>query len=261
MKPNMKNYQSVESRKSKVEGRQNAASPFSSSRHSSLDTRPGFTLIELLVVISIIAVLAAFTIPVFSGVKRRQYITHTQAELALLETAIERYKSAYGFYPPDSPNNGNSPLVNQLYYELEGTTFNSTTESYTTLDSNAQISTNNVGIAFKVGGFINCTKSASAEDTAAARNFLPGLKPSQYNIVTNPSPVGAAVTVLVSSVGGPDQNYKPFGVSGLNSWRYNSSNPTNNPGAYDLYIQLVISGKTNLICNWSKQVQLNSPLP
>ena len=231
-----------------------------SSCHPSRVTRHlmAFTLIELLVVISIIAVLAAFTIPVFSGVKRQQYIRHTQAELALLETAIERYKAAYGFYPPDSPNNGNYPLVNQLYYELEGTTFNSATASYTTLDSSAQISTNNVGVAFKVGGFINCTKSASAEDSVAARNFLPDLKPNQYAIVTNNN---VGVTVLVGSVGGPDLNYKPFGVSGLNSWRYNSSNPTNNPGAYDLYIQLVIAGKTNLICNWSKQVQLNSPLP
>ena len=25
--------------------------------------------------------------------------------------------------------------------------------------------------------------------------------------------------------------------------------------------QLVIGGKTNLICNWSKQVQINNPLP
>ena len=47
----------------------------------------------------------------------------------------------------------------------------------------------------------------------------------------------------------------------MNPWRYNSSNPTNNPGSYDLWIQLKIAGKTNLICNWSKQVQINSPLP
>ena len=29
----------------------------------------------------------------------------------------------------------------------------------------------------------------------------------------------------------------------LNPWRYNSSNPTNNPGSYDLWIQLVIARK------------------
>jgi len=26
-------------------------------------------------------------------------------------------------------------------------------------------------------------------------------------------------------------------------------------------VQLVISGQTNLICNWSRQVQINSSLP
>jgi hypothetical protein len=47
----------------------------------------------------------------------------------------------------------------------------------------------------------------------------------------------------------------------VNPWRYNSSNPTNNPGSYDLWVQLSIAGKTNLICNWSKQVQIGSSLP
>ncbi len=47
----------------------------------------------------------------------------------------------------------------------------------------------------------------------------------------------------------------------MNPWRYNSANPTNNPGSYDLYIQLRIAAKNYLICNWSKQVQINNPLP
>ena len=69
------------------------------------------------------------------------------------------------------------------------------------------------------------------------------------------------MTLLICSVGGPDAIYHPLGVQDLNPWRYNSLNPTNNPGSYDLWIQLRIGGKTNLICNWTKQVQINSPLP
>ena len=70
------------------------------------------------------------------------------------------------------------------------------------------------------------------------------------------------ITILVGSVGGPDQTYQPLGVSDLNPWRYKSSGTlANNPGSYELYIQLVIGGKTNLVCNWSKQVQINSPPP
>jgi hypothetical protein len=67
------------------------------------------------------------------------------------------------------------------------------------------------------------------------------------------------VAVLLGSVGGPDQNY-PTNSPGLNPWRYVSPG-VNNPNSYDLWIQLVISGQTNLICNWSDQILINSPLP
>ncbi len=51
------------------------------------------------------------------------------AEMAQLETAIDSYKAAYGFYPPSNPlyNPTNvttyeGHLINPLYYELLGTT-------------------------------------------------------------------------------------------------------------------------------------------
>jgi prepilin-type N-terminal cleavage/methylation domain-containing protein len=195
--------------------------------------RLAFTLIELLVVISIIAVLAAFTVPVLKSLKRREFITKTQAELALLETAIDSYKAAYGFYPPGNPN---GVLTNQLYYELLGTTNNGA--DYVTLDNSAQISVNSVNNAFGVGGFMNCngTNKVSNEDSPSAKSFL------------------------IASVGGPDQIYQPLNMLDVNPWRYIAQG-TNNPGGYDLWVQLVIAGQTNLVCNWNKQVQINSPLP
>ena len=58
------------------------------------------------------------------------------------------------------------------------------------------------------------------------------------------------------------RRFLPFKHIQYNPWRYNSSSPTNNPGSYDLWLQLVVQpGQTNLVCNWSKQVQINSPLP
>jgi hypothetical protein len=112
-----------------------------------------------------------------------------------------------------------------------------------------------------VGGFMNCTKPGAGEDAAAARNFLPDLKPNQFGAAIYENAT-EGVNLLIGSVGGPYAQYQPLGQQDLNPWRYNSSSPTNNPGSYDLWIQLVFApGQTNLICNWTKQVQINSPLP
>jgi len=104
-------------------------------------------------------------------------------------------------------------------------------------------------------------QAGGGEDASAARNFLPDLKPNQiWKGYTN-SPATEGVNLLIGSVNGPDVSYQPMNWQDLNPWRYNSSSPTNNPGSYDLWVQLVIGGKTNLICNWTEQVQINSPWP
>jgi prepilin-type N-terminal cleavage/methylation domain-containing protein len=261
----MKNNQTtptVESPESRVQGRHKVASHFFRPRPSTFDPRHAFTLIELLLVISIIAIIAAFTVPVISFIKRLAYVNKTKAEMAQIETAIERYKAAYGFYPPSNPN---SLLINQLYYELVGTV-NTNTVQYTTLDGRSQIPAVNAFNYFSVNGFLNFSANTNKinEDAPVAKTFLPDLKATQIGAYTNP-PINIrsiGVDLLIGSVGGPYQKYAPIsGVPGMNPWRYNSSSPTNNPGSYDLYIQLVIKpGQTNLICNWTKQVQINSPL-
>ncbi len=231
----------------------------------SLGAAKAFTLIELLIVISIIGVLSAFGIAAMIGVVKNKYISTANAEMALIQAGLERYKAAYGVYPPSNPNfslprtDPNFSIVNPLLFELSGVTFNNGV--YTTMDGANSVSTNKILASFGVAGFINCSKG-SAEDGVAAKVFLPGLKANQIGMVTNPAGSGnPAVAILKTSVGGPDLKYQPLGAVDLNPWRYNSINPTNNPGSYDLYVQLVINGKTNLVCNWSKQVQINRPLP
>ncbi|HEX7619252.1 MAG TPA: hypothetical protein VF480_11110, partial [Verrucomicrobiae bacterium] len=128
---------------------------------------------------------------------------------------------------------------------------------YTTLDGSAPIDVDKVKIAFPgAEGFVNCSKHGSGEDSPAARNFIHELKPRQTGPDSN-NFVG--ITILVGSVGGPDSTYKPLNAPDFNPWRYVSPG-TNNPTSYDLWIQLSISGKKYLVCNWSKEVQINSPL-
>jgi prepilin-type N-terminal cleavage/methylation domain-containing protein len=264
----MKNHQTARSQRPASGKNQHAAPALSGSPFLVRNPQGGFTLIELLVVIAIIAVLAAFTIPVLKSVTRKKIIDRTQTEMAQLETAISSYQAAYGFYPPSNPNYNpansatwNDAYYNPLYYELLGTTNdnpgNPGSGTYYTLDHSASIVASSTMSDLGVGGFINCSKSGADEDAPAAKIFLPDLKVGQYG--TN-NIDGLYVNFLLCSVGGPDQSYKPMGLIGSNPWRY--VNPgVHNPKSYDLWVQLVIGGKTNLICNWNKEVQINSPLP
>ena len=69
----------------------------------------------------------------------------------------------------------------------------------------------------------------------------------------------AACVLLVAAVGGPDVTY-PANSPNVNPWRY-ACPGTSNPDSYDRWMKRSIGGKTYLLCNWSKQVQINSPLP
>jgi hypothetical protein len=194
------------------------------------------------------------------AVKAAQYKKVARAELEQLETALENYKAKYGAYPPSNKNPAGGsydPLIlNQLYYELSGVTRDASGD-FTTLDGTATIKAQQYKDAFGVGGVENCTQGGG-EDGVSAKDFLPGLKQNRfYYPVTNEfNGDKVPTTVLVTSVGGPDDGYKPLGASHLNPFRYNSTNPTNNPGSYDLWIDLRISGVTNRISNWSRQPQI-----
>ncbi len=226
------------------------------NRKSKIGGSRAFTLVELLVVISVMALLAGFTIPVLKSVKRQQYLKTTRAELDQIQTALENYKAQCGSYPAGNPLN---PLCNQLYYELSGTArvsgANVTPVVYKTLDGSAQIDGNQLTAFFGVGGLVNCTKGGG-EDATVAKNFLSGLRANRIGTCTS---VGNTVNVLVASVGGPDQSYLNWlsfngGLSG-NPFHYTYPG-VNNPKSYDLWIDLSISGQTNRLSNWKSQVQI-----
>jgi prepilin-type N-terminal cleavage/methylation domain-containing protein len=239
------------------------------SKNQTGQRRLAFSLVELLVVIAIIAVMAAMLLAVSGVVSKTKKINTAQAEMQLIETALENYKAKYGVYPPCNPANA---LVNQLYYELSGVTnvlLSSGQPGYQTLDAVSKIGTNDTLTVFNIGGILNSYKG-SGEDMVQAKNFLPGLKTTQLTFATNTAS-GNLVYYLATSVGGPDVAYHPAYAAGFNGNPFRYIYPgTNNPNSYDLWVQLSIgstatipgaSNKKYLVCNWKQQVELNNPLP
>jgi prepilin-type N-terminal cleavage/methylation domain-containing protein len=215
-----------------------------------------FTLIELLVVIAVIALLAAMIIPITGRVTKLRIRNRARTEMEKIVTAIESYKAKYGFYPPDNPG---YPSTNQLFFELVGTTLDQA-GNYTTKDGSSKISAANITAILGPGvtGFNNCTRGAASDDGQQAKTFLNNLNPSQK---TEIGTVGGGFYVLT---GKPDWSggNPPITIANnmtVNPWRYVSSKPVNNRNEFDLWIDVVVGGETNRICNWTKQVLINPP--
>lgn len=211
--------------------------------------RSGFTLIELLVVIAIIGVLASLIVRAFTAANAGPKIAVAQAELAQMQTAIQDYKLRLGLYPPDNPDH---PELNPLWFELEGTTNNGV--NYVTLDASGQISLTQINSQFSRQGFANTsTRAHSTDETGAPMAFLKNLGSKQ---IGEPVPGNPLIKVLVCSVQYPVGGGSPFAGTTLNPWRYVSTHPTNNTGSYDLWVDLVIGGKTYRVSNWSKNAEI-----
>jgi len=208
-----------------------------------------FTLIEMLTVMAVIAVLAAILLPVFGGIKRSGTIKKTRAQLGKVVMAIEAYKAQHGHYPPDNPDNF---AVNQLLYELAGTT--NVTGGIFLTEGGQGITNMTSFFGNKVSGFVNISQGGG-DEAQRARNYLIGLKPDQYLEVVNLTGVG---TVLGVADKGPFMLNEPPSGSGrsINPWCYDASGPTNNPGHFDLWVDIIIGGKTNRISNWSEKPQI-----
>ena len=213
----------------------------------------GFTLIELLVVIAIIAVLAALIFPITGAVNRAKIRSKARAELAELQMAIDNYKAKLGHYPPDNPG---LPSMHALYFELLGTTNvgSAAAPVYQTLDGSARVAASALAADFGPGvsGFVNCTPAGGGDEGRFAMNFLPGaLKPGQIGALQS----DANVKFIVCSVPSPNTGAAGYlGVGTLTPFYYNSSNPTNNPTSYDLWVDVTVGSKVNRICNWTREV-------
>lgn len=206
-----------------------------------------FSLVELLIVIAIIAILASLVFPITKAVNRTKLRARAKAELTQLETAIESYKARIGVYPPSIPGR---PGTNLLYYELVGTTATNVGPLawYTTLDGGAALNSTDIPSYYLANvGIVNSARPTGDDERKGGFNFLKGVTPTQIGVINSANP---NTRVLVCTI------KWPFGAGNqivINPWRYNSTNPTNNPNTYDLWVDIMIDGKTNRVSNWSRE--------
>ena len=191
-----------------------------------------FTLIEMLVVIAIIGILAGLTLAALPAVKAYANRRAVKTELKQLETVIGRYKAQKSVFPPDNPNDPKQP---PLFYELTGTLQDLTNPNnplYKSIhaEGDAPLTKAQIQSAFGIDGFLN-----SAPEREEVRNFFDRLLPSRIREISG-------VKVLTAPYKGQDGQLAP--------WYYNSSNPTHNPGEYDLWAEINIGGETEIIGNW-----------
>jgi prepilin-type N-terminal cleavage/methylation domain-containing protein len=190
-------------------------------RSGSWAGRSAFTLIEMLVVIAIIGILAALIVAGLSRAGGAKVRSRVQTELAGLVTVIGQYYKEHGYYPQDNTNN---PAISPLYHELTMTPI-----------------PNSLLGDFRIAGIANLGTKA--------QNFHKNLRPSGFALYKKN---GADESFLLTV---PYKGPNPIQGAGgdlINPWHYRSSKPVHNPDSFDLWAEVVIGGKTNIIGNWKE---------
>lgn len=199
--------------------------------------RGGFTLVEMLAVIAVIAVLAGLVVGLTSRASRAGRDNKIKVMRDQLVTAIESYQAQFGSYPPDNrlPSGVVNSAVNPLFYELTGMVVDNVQRRFYSPDHGDVLTSADVNQLFNREGFVN-----ASPDPKKVRKFLE-LRSEQYDLLSE-QPQAHVLVVPVPS------------KQGLNPWRYVSSNPTNNPGRFDLWAEFVDGKTVRMISNWHRDI-------
>jgi hypothetical protein len=86
-------------------------------------------------------------------------------------------------------------------------------------------------------------------------------KSSQYQRIsdTPSNPNIGTIDVLAVPVKGPASWAITFNKTTVNPWLYVSTSPTNNPDRFDLWTEVILSGKTVRFSNWEKDPVVLTP--
>jgi hypothetical protein len=162
-----------------------------------------------------------------------------------VEQAIATYKIDKGFYPPDNKE-GNKPVLpvpNALYYELGGAVYDKNSDLFTPLLGGNPVLSADLNTTFHTRGINNAGIDDGGEGPRA-KAYITDLKPNQHGKTVS------GLEVIGTTVDGP------LMYNTINPFRYVSTNPTNNPSSFDLWVDVIVAGRTNRISNWSDQPEI-----
>ncbi len=162
-----------------------------------------------------------------------------------LIAAIEEFHARFGIYPPDHILSVQplriDPITNQLFYELTGAVYDRTNRTFF-VDGAEPLHESTLREYFNTNTLVNATNLAGG-----VKHFLPRELMALKEIHDGPD-----VMVLrpnsVNLIEGID--FKVLWEWDVDSWHYVSSAPTNNPGKFDLWVELKAFGQTVTIRNW-----------
>jgi hypothetical protein len=159
--------------------------------------------------------------------------------------AIEAYKAHFGVYPPDHVISRQPLLVdavkNPLFYELAGVVYNPNNKMFE-VQGQESADAKFVREFFHGEGFKNCV-----EKPGEAKRFLaPDLLPARQ-LHDDPDVFAVGFTESYEKGLTPEV----VGEFEISPWRYVSSAPTNNPGKFDLWIEIEAAHRRITIGNWA----------
>lgn len=160
-----------------------------------------------------------------------------------LLSSIEAYKRHFGVYPPDNVISRHPLTVdaidNPLLYELAGVTYNQTNQMFQ-LGNLEAADAKFVKEFFHFDGFKNCAGQADMLKRFLVADPLPARQ-----LHDDPDVFAVASTGSFDGVGA-----EVAWEIDVSSWRYVSSSATNNPGKFDLWIEVETKGKKIVVGNW-----------
>jgi hypothetical protein len=166
-----------------------------------------------------------------------------RAERGKLVSAIEAYKAHYGAYPPDHVLSRQplvvDPVTNTLLYELVGVVYNSTNKMFQ-VAGREPAEEKYVKEFFQVEGFKNWGDTPDKITKFLKMEPVPALQ-------LHDDPDVFAVGFQITSEQIAPEVFWEFQTS---PWRYVSTAPTNNPGKFDLWIELKARKHEIMIGNW-----------